>query len=168
MRTTFRQTIFATAAIVGLSGFAFAATAAPPAAGDPTAVRPAATASGQTKPAAGRSMAGQIEQRITDLHAKLQITPAQQQPWDQFAQVMRDNARSMDDTFQHRVQALPGLTAPENMQSYATVATTHAQDVQKLVPAFQALYATMSDSQKRLADQAFRDGANHGAPARRG
>jgi len=54
------------------------------------------------------------------------------------------------------------------MESYAKVATAHAQDVEKLVPAFQALYTTMTDSQKRLADQAFRDGANHGAPARRG
>jgi len=36
------------------------------------------------------------------------------------------------------------------------------------VPAFQALYATLSDTQKRLADQAFRDGGYRGAPMHRG
>jgi len=60
------------------------------------------------------------------------------------------------------------MTATENMQSYADVSMAHAQDVEKLVPAFQALYGTMSDSQKRMADQVFRDDANHGDQARRG
>ena len=168
MRMSFRQSVFATTILIALS--AVAAAAVPPATSNPTTPRPAATAGAPSRaePSAHRSLAGQIEQRITDLHAKLQITPAQQQRWDQFAQVMRDNARRMDETFRHRVQALPGMTAPENMQSYAEVATDHAQDVQKLVPAFQALYDLMSDSQKRLADQAFRDDANHGAHARQG
>jgi protein CpxP len=170
MRTSLRQTVIATTAIIGLS--TFAAAAAPPAAGDPTAVRPSTTTSGQSttkaQPDAGHNMVGKIEQRITDLHAKLQISPAQQPQWDQFTQVMRDNARSMDQTFQHRVQTMPAMTAAENMQSYAQVAMEHAQDMQKLVPAFQALYGTMSDSQKRTADQVFRDDAHHGDQTRRG
>jgi periplasmic protein CpxP/Spy len=168
MRMSVRQSAFATTILIAMG--AAAAAAVPPAGSDPITPRPAATAgaTSRAEPSAHRSLAGQIDQRITDLHAKLQITPDQQQLWDKFAQVMRDNARSMDETFRHRVQTLPGMTAPENMQSYAEVATTHAQDVQKLVPAFQALYDVMSESQKRLADQAFRDGANHGAHARQG
>jgi periplasmic protein CpxP/Spy len=163
MRISFRQTAIATTAIIGLS--AFAAAAAPPA-GDPTATAPAAATSGQSAathhPGVHHSMVGKVEQRITDLHAKLQITPAQQPQWDQFIQVMRDNAQSMDQTFQQRVQAMPTMTATANMQSYALLASTNAQDVQKLVPAFQALYDTMSDTQKRTADQVFRDDAHHG------
>jgi hypothetical protein len=112
-------------------------------------------------------MVGKVEQRITDLHARLQITPAQQPQWEQFIQVMRDNAQSMDQTFQHRVEAMPTMTATENMQSYALFASTNAQDVQKLVPAFQALYDTMSDTQKRTADQVFRDDAHHGGRTQR-
>lgn len=168
MRMSIRQSALATTILIALG--AVAAAAVPPATSDPTTPRAAATAGApsRTEPSAHRSMAGQIEQRITDLHAKLQITPDQQPLWDKFAQVMRDNARSMDETFRHRVQTLPTMAAPENMRSYAQVATTHAQDVQKLVPAFQALYDLMSDNQKRLADQAFRDGANHGARARKG
>jgi protein CpxP len=163
MRISFRQAAIATTAIIGLS--AFAATAAPPA-GDPTATAPSATTSGQSAathhPGVHHNMVGKVEQRITDLHAKLQITPAQQPQWDQFIQVMRDNAQSMDQTFQQRVQAMPTMTATANMQSYALLASTNAQDVQKLVPAFQALYDTMSDNQKRTADQVFRDDAHHG------
>jgi periplasmic protein CpxP/Spy len=166
MRLSLRQIAFATIAITSLS--AFAGAAAPPA-GDPTATRPSTTTSG---PSATRHHAGahhdmvdNVEQRIADLHAKLQITTAQQPQWDQFIQVMRDNAQSMDQTFQHRVQTMPAMTATENMQSYAQLASTNAQDVQKLVPAFQALYDTMSDTQKRTADQVFRDDAHHGGHA---
>ena len=155
MRISFRQTVIATTAIIGLC--AVAAAAAPPPAGDPTAVRPVT----QGQPDTGHNRAAKIEQKITDLHARLLISPAQQPQWDQFAQVMRDNARSMDEAFQQRVQAIPTMTAAANMQSYAQVAKNHAQDMQKLVPVFQALYDTMSDNQKRTADQVFRDDSRH-------
>ncbi len=72
---------------------------------------------------------------------------------------MREDAQTMDGVFQHRMQALPTMTAPEDMESYATIAQAHAQEMQKLVPAFEALYATMSDSQKHNADLVFRSGA---------
>jgi hypothetical protein len=48
------------------------------------------------------------------------------------------------------------------------VAMNHAQDMQKLVPAFQTLYDTMSDSQKKTADQVFRDDAHRGRPMKHG
>jgi hypothetical protein len=154
MRTSLRPTLIATAAIFGLS--AFAAMAAPPGGGDPATVHPATHAQ-----AASMHKESGIEQRISDLHAKLAISPAQQPQWDQFVQVMRDNAQSMDRTFKQRATMLPTMTADENMQSYAKVATEHAQDMQKMVPAFQALYGSMSDNQKRMADQVFRDEAHH-------
>ena len=48
----------------------------------------------------------------------------------------------------------------------AALTAEHAQEMQKLVPVFEALYVTMSDSQKHVADQVFRADATHGAPAR--
>ena len=166
MRTSFRQTVFATTAILGLSGFAFAAAAAPPAAGNPTVVAPAATASSPAKPAARQSQESMVEQRIADLHAKLKITPAEQAQWEPFAQAMRDNAVAIDQAFQGRVKALPTMTAADNVKSYAELSAEHAKEMQKLVPAFQALYDTMSDSQKHVADQLFRSDANGGKPAK--
>jgi periplasmic protein CpxP/Spy len=149
-----RTTAIATAAAVGLS--AFAALAAAPLAGDPTATPPA-----KTQPSQGHMKVEGIEQRVADLHAKLKITPEQQPQWDQFAQVMRDNARDMEGTFKARIKAMPSMTATQNMKSYAELAASHAQNVEKLVPVFQALYDTMSADQKRAADEIFRDDANH-------
>jgi hypothetical protein len=144
MRRFVQRTLIAATAGIGLcSG---AARAAPPAAD-----HPAATQSG-----AGAEMQGQVEVRIADLHNRLQITLLQQPQWAQFSQVMRDNARDIDQIVQQRVQTLAAMTATENMQSYAQVATEHAQDMRKLVPVFQALYDTMSTAQKLTADQVFR------------
>ncbi len=159
MHTSIRQTIIAATALIGLSSFA--ALAAPPAAAAP----PTAPATAKTQPVAGHHMGGNVEQHIADLHTKLKISAAQQPQWDEFAAVMRENAQAMETTFQHRMQVLPTMTAAENMQSYADVAKDHAQEVQKLVPTFVALYNTMSDSQKHNADQVFRTsaaGPHHG------
>jgi protein CpxP len=160
MSRSFRQTVIATTAIIGIGSIA--ATAAPLSAGEPTAIRPSTQSETQGQPPNTRhNMAAKIEQRITDLHVRLLISPAQQPQWDQFVQVMRDNARSMDEAFQQRIQVIPTMTATANMQSYAQIARDHAQDVQRLVPVFQALYDTMSDTQKRATDQVFRDDKRH-------
>lgn len=158
MRTSFRQTLMAATAMIGLTGFA--ATAAQPAAGDPTAVLAPASTTSATMTDPGRNKAETVEQRIKDLHARLRISDAEQPLWNEFARVMRENARSMEETFQQRVKTLPTMTATENMRSYAGIATEHAREVETLMPAFQALYATMPDEQKRLADQVFRDDAH--------
>lgn len=173
MRTSIRRTALATTAVLGLAivGLGGAAAAAGPAgAGNPTIVHASSPPSGQgaASPSTGHNQVAHIEQRIIDLRTKLQITPAQSGQWDQVAQVMRDNAASIDAAFDQRVKALPGMTAPENLQSYEALATEHAQEAQKLVPAFQVLYDTMSDSQRHRADQVFRDDAGRHEPARHG
>jgi hypothetical protein len=52
------------------------------------------------------------------------------------------------------------------MQSYALLVVEHGQDVQKLSTAFNTLYASLSASQQRIADQSFRDDAHRGDPTR--
>ena len=106
-------------------------------------------------PVAGKNAEERVERRITELRAQLRITPAEQQQWDQFAGVMRENARDMDQIFIQRAQQLGSMTALQNMQSYEQLADAHAQHLQKLVAAFQSLYEAMPDQQKQLADQVF-------------
>lgn len=118
----------------------------PPAASSPLA--------GHTVP--GKTAEERVEHRINELHAQLRITPAEQQQWDQFAQVMRDNARDMDQAFEQRAQQFQSMSALQNMESYEKIAEAHAQHLQKLVPAFENLYNAMPEQQKRLADQVFR------------
>jgi hypothetical protein len=106
--------------------------------------------------APGQTMQQMAEQRITELHARLHITAAEQSQWDQFAQVMRDNAKDVDQAYQQRAAQFQSMNAVENMQSYAQIEQTRAQGMQKLVPAFQTLYASLSDQQKQQADRMFR------------
>ncbi|HTB44157.1 MAG TPA: Spy/CpxP family protein refolding chaperone [Acetobacteraceae bacterium] len=109
----------------------------------------------------GETMAEAAEQRITDLHTRLKITAAEQSQWDQFAQVMLDNAKDLDAAYQQRAASFDKMNAVENMQSYAQIEQSRAQDLQKLVPAFQTLYASLSDDQKQAADRLFRNQAAH-------
>jgi hypothetical protein len=105
----------------------------------------------------GESMAQIADQRIADLHTRLHITTQQEGPWDQFAQVMRDNAKALDAAYQQRAAKFAGMNAVENMQSYADIEQTRAQGVQKLVQPFQTLYAALSPQQKEQADTLFRN-----------
>jgi protein CpxP len=150
-----RETMLVATAIIAWS--VFPVLAAPTAKDDATAGQATkARPEHKANPVLSRNKAATIEQRITELHAQLQITPEQQPQWDQFAQVMRDNAKTMDDSFKARMKTMQTMTAPENMESYAQVTVDHARDVQNLVAPFKALYAAMSDSQKRVADDMFR------------
>jgi uncharacterized membrane protein YdfJ with MMPL/SSD domain len=125
---------------------------------------PSATAKPTAPASKAPSAADRVEQRIVQLHTQLHITPAQQAQWDQFAQVMRDNAKGMDQILDQRGASLASMTAPENMQSYAQIAQQHSQDMQKLSGAFQTLYSSLSDEQKKNADEVFRmRGAQHAA-----
>ena len=120
---------------------------------------PAASSPMAGHPVAGKNAAERVEHRITELHAQLRITPAERQQWDQFAEVMRENARDMDQALIQRSQQFQSMSALQNMQSYEQIAEAHARHLQKLVPAFENLYNTMPDQQKRLADQVFRANA---------
>jgi hypothetical protein len=145
---------------VALPVSAFAQTQAP--AGGPSVTpKPKAAA---PKPA---SVTERVEQHITNLHAELHITPAQQAQWDQFAQVMSDNAKDMNQALEQRGTSFASMNAAENMQSYAQIAQQHAQDMQKLAAAFQVLYGAMSDDQKKNADAVFRPHADHHAHMKR-
>jgi hypothetical protein len=123
-------------------------------------------------PVPGKNAEERVEGRIKELHAQLRITPAEEPQWNEFAQVMRENARDMDEAFIQRAQQFPTMNAVQNMQSYEQISEQHAQRLQKLVPAFQKLYDAMPDQQKRLADQVFRANAEkhtqHTAQSHRG
>jgi periplasmic protein CpxP/Spy len=110
-----------------------------------------------TVPALPKSIAEKVEQHIKQLQDQLGITVAETPQWNQFAQVMRDNAARMQQAFTARAANLATMTAVENMQSYSQLAQVHAANMQKLASAFQLLYNTFPDAQKKVADTAFRE-----------
>ena len=69
---------------------------------------------------------------------------------------MRDNAKAMDDLQKQRARDAKDMTAVDAVKSYQAVIEAHEAGMAKFVPAFQALYDSMSDSQKKIADAMFR------------
>ncbi|HBZ68702.1 MAG TPA: hypothetical protein DEP35_02705 [Deltaproteobacteria bacterium] len=122
---------------------------APPAGAPPEGAPPPPPSRGR------RSNEDRVEERIKDLHQKLKITPAQESQWNAFAQVMRDNAHAIDAALKERSENLHAMNAVEDLRSYQKLADAHAEGLKKLVPAFEALYNTMSADQKKTADAVF-------------
>lgn len=109
-----------------------------------------------TEPAMASAKADPVEAHIKELHNKLNITAAQQTQWDSLVQVMRDNAKAMSDLQKQRGQDAKAMTAVDAVKSYQAVIEAHEAGMAKFVPAFQALYDSMSNAQKASADSMFR------------
>jgi protein CpxP len=154
MKPTLRMPVIGGLLMAGLA-FPIGALAQSPA--PSAAPAPAQAAPPPAPAAANKTMEDKVGQRIIQLHAALHITADQEPQWQQFADVMRDNARKMDQDYQDRSAKFATLGALENMQSYAQIAQEHAEDVKRLVAAFQPLYTAMPDAQKKIADQVFRN-----------
>jgi ERCC4-type nuclease len=97
-----------------------------------------------------------VEARIKELHTKLKITPAQKELWNNVTQVMRDNAKTMEALIEARSKEAGTMTAIEDLKSYGEIVEAHADAIRKFIPAFEPLYAGMSDAQKKAADTLFR------------
>jgi periplasmic protein CpxP/Spy len=100
--------------------------------------------------------ADRVEMRINDMHAKLRITPEQEDQWQQVAQVMRDNESAMKPLIDDRKANARSMTAIDDLHSYEAITEAHVEGIKKFTPAFETLYASMSDVQKKQADTLFR------------
>ena len=114
------------------------------------------TATANAQPQTLEQMA---QQRIADLHERMNITATEEPAWNKFARVMQENARQLDHAYQQRAEQFDSMSAVANMRSYARIEQMRARDVQKLVPAFQSLYASLTPEQKQTADTLFRNRA---------
>ncbi len=146
-RLPLRRGLSGLAAAFLLTGAAVAQTAAPPAAPAPAIATPA--------PDGGQRAVQGVERHVTDLRRRLAITPAQQTQWDAFAGVMRQNAQRMQTAYTGRAAKAASMSAVDDIRSYAELARAHADDLQRLVTPFEALYASMSPEQKAAADKVF-------------
>jgi hypothetical protein len=101
-----------------------------------------------------------VETRIQEMHAKLQITAAQEDLWKAVAQTMRDNQVSIEPLIADREKNAKTATALEDLKSFAEITEAHASGIRKFTAAFEPLYAALSDVQKKDADTLFRNGGN--------
>lgn len=142
-----------------LTGTSIAATPAMQAQADSSMPAPAMKSSADTnmskKTHIKLSPTDRAEIRIKDLHSKLKIAPGQETQWAAVAQAMRDNAVTMEDLAEKRKADASGMNAVDDLKSYAEIAQAHADGVKNFIPAFEALYNTLSDQQKATADALF-------------
>lgn len=95
-----------------------------------------------------------VEGRIAYLKAELKITNAQEPQFDHVAQAMRDNAKAMDQAFaQMRGDRSQPQNAVERLETRSRFAELRAQASQRYLNAFKPLYASLSDQQKKTADE---------------
>jgi hypothetical protein len=119
-----------------------------------------ASTAAMTKSGAKRDTA--VESHIKDLHAPLQITPAEETQWAAVAKTMRDSAIETDTAIAKREALVNSASAVDNLHAYGDIAQAHADGVKRLAAVFAPLYASMSDDQKKVADAVFAHRAQEG------
>jgi chromosome segregation ATPase len=107
-----------------------------------------------------------VEQRITSLHTALKITADEESKWTGVAQAMRDNATAMQKLIDERAaQAPQSMTALDDLISYQKFVQAHVDGLKNLTAAFETLYNSMPDAQKKVADKVFQNSGHEGARA---
>ena len=107
-----------------------------------------------------------VEQRITDLHGALKITPEQEKQWNNVAQAMRENAGAMDKLVaSNRTTPPQSMSAVDDLKTYQKFAQAHVDGLKNLISAFGTLYDAMPDAQKKVADTVFNTSGREPAPS---
>ena len=96
-----------------------------------------------------------VEASIANLHQRLQITPAQEAPFGAVANVLRANARA-EASAPHQPAA--NASAVDELRAEIQYDEVELAGLKRLLPALEALYASLSPAQRQAADMAFRQG----------
>jgi len=118
-----------------------------------------AQAAPQNPAAAGatQSKGETVEERITNLHAALKITPDEETKWNGVAQAMRENAAAMDKLVAaNRTTPPQNMSAVDDLTTYQKFAQAHVDGLKNLISSFRTLYTAMPDAQKKTADEVFK------------
>jgi hypothetical protein len=119
----------------------------------------AASAKNKSSAVARTSAVDHTEAQIKQLQGSLNITKVQEELWINFTQVMRENAKEMDALFAKvRAENAKTMNAVESMKFHSQITETQLGHLKKLIPPFEAFYASMSDEQKKSTDTIFRTG----------
>jgi len=110
------------------------------------------------------------ETQIKQLGGALNITEAQKESWNNLTQVMRENAKDMDAftdaRTKERAESTKTMNSVERMKFHSQITKTQFDQLEKLIPPFETLYASMSDQQKNITDIVFQTG-RHGKSKRK-
>lgn len=93
-----------------------------------------------------------IDGRIAYLHAELKITEPQMPAWTELANVMRTNAKRVEDAQKGQPQRTTA-TAADRLDDQERWLTVRLESVRALKPAYAKLYAVLDDKQKKIANE---------------
>jgi hypothetical protein len=100
------------------------------------------------------AMTEHVEGRLAFLKTELKITDAQLPLWNNFAQTVRDNAKSMGSVMQGGMAGMkPPAGIPDKLAMREKMMTAHLKALQKIKTVVDPLYAAFTDEQKKAADQ---------------
>lgn len=110
---------------------------------------PQAVTLAQAQPAA---QPPNVEADIAQLHQRLGISPAQEPRFAAVAEIMRENSRAAA-----RLRPPANSSAVEALRMAIQYGEQDLAGMRRLLPALQALYASLSPTQQRAADMVFRE-----------
>jgi hypothetical protein len=99
-----------------------------------------------------------IDGRLAFLRTELRITDAQSPLWDRVAAVLRERAAKMDATIAARRQAPSDGTRPDllgRLDARIRFGESRTESARAFLVAFRPLYESMSDEQKKTAEELF-------------
>ena len=119
----------------------------------------AASGTKKSSAVARTSAVEHTEAQIKQLQGSLNVTDAQKELWNSLTTVMRGNAKDMDALFgMARAENTQTRNAVEQMKFHSQITKAQLDQMEKLIPPFEALYASMSDEQKKSTDTIFQTG----------
>src|SRR6516162_4960513 len=99
------------------------------------------------------AMAGHVEGRLAFLKTELKITDAQLPLWNALADAIRANAKGMGAMAEGMMGGTQGATLPDKLATREKMLTARLEALRKLKAAVDPLYASLSDEQKKTADE---------------
>jgi protein CpxP len=102
-----------------------------------------------------RMLGERVDARIAYMKTALKITPAQERQWNAVADVIRKQAKAVDDERQaRRAQPRPqSVSAIDRLQQRQQSMTASAARLNELVDVARPLYVSLNDEQKKTADE---------------
>jgi hypothetical protein len=104
----------------------------------------------------GMAMIDRVEGRIAFLRTELNITDAQTQVWNAFADALRTNARNLGavhGAMMGQMSSGQTQTLAQRLDAQETWLTARLEGTRTLKAGFTGLYASLSDEQKATADE---------------
>jgi periplasmic protein CpxP/Spy len=116
-----------------------------------------------------------VEARLAYIRTALNIAPSQEPQWEQFANVLRNQAREMDQRIEQRraqraqqPREARRLTAVERLELRQQRMEAGAARLNEVIAAAKPLYAALSPEQQQVADQIIGQRGGQGRHRHRG